>query len=51
MELNRPKDRIRLSFFLDQAPIATDRLSGVLERHGLKEKWSRILKEIGRETN
>jgi hypothetical protein len=51
VELNRPKDRIRLSFFLDEAPMAMDRLNGILEGHGLKDKWSRILKEIGHETN
>jgi hypothetical protein len=49
VELNRPKDRIRLSVFLDQAPMAMDRLAEILERHSLEEKWSRILKEIGRE--
>ncbi len=51
VELNRPKDRIRLSFFLEQAPIAKDRLFGILERHSLKKKWSRILKQIGHETS
>lgn len=49
VELNRPKDRIRLSVFLDQAPMAMDHLAKILERHNLEEKWSRILKEIGRE--
>ena len=50
VELNRPKDRIRLSLFLDETHLAMDRLFHILERHNLKEKWSRLLKEIGRET-
>jgi hypothetical protein len=51
VELNRPKDRIRLSFFLEQAPMARERLYDILKRHGLKNKWSRILKEIGHEAS
>jgi hypothetical protein len=49
VELNRPKDRIRLALFLDQAPIDRERLTDILKRHGLEKKWRRILKEIGYE--
>lgn len=49
VELNRPKDRIRVTLFLDQAPLSMDRLTEILERHSLKKKWRRILKEMGRE--
>jgi hypothetical protein len=49
VELNRAKDRIRLSLFLDQAPVDKERLTEILERHSLKEKWTRILKELGYE--
>ena len=50
VELNRPKDRIRLALFLDQAPLDLEQLAEILERHGLQEKRTRILKEIGYET-
>jgi hypothetical protein len=51
VELNRPKDRIRLSLFLEQAPIAVDRVESILAKHGLERKWSQILKEIGHGTS
>jgi hypothetical protein len=51
VELNRPKDRIRIALFLDQAPLSMGRLTEILERHGLKNKWTRILKEIGLEAS
>jgi hypothetical protein len=51
VELNRPKDRIRLALFLDQAPLDLEGLRELLERHGLQKKWNRILKEIGHEAD
>ena len=45
-EVNRPKDRIRLALFLDQAPLELKRLTEILQRHGLQKKWERILKEL-----
>jgi hypothetical protein len=51
VELNRPKDRIRLSLFLEQAPVTLDRVESILAQHGLEKKWRRVLKEIGRETS
>lgn len=47
-ELNRPKDRIRLSLFLDQAPLDLEHLGKILKTHGLEKKWKQILKEIRR---
>ncbi len=49
VEVNRPKDRIRLALFLDQAPLDLERLTEILKRHGLQKKWRRILKELGHE--
>ena len=46
-EVNRPKDRIRLALFLDQAPLDRERLAELLRRHALQKKWERILKELG----
>lgn len=46
-EVNRPKDRIRLALFLDQAALDLKRLTEILQRHALQEKWERILKELG----
>lgn len=51
VELNRPKDRIRLALFLDQAPLDLEGLRELLERHGLQKKWNRILKEMGHEAD
>lgn len=50
VELNRPKDRIRLSLFLEQAQLSMDSLFDILERHNLRKKWNKLLKEMGRET-
>jgi hypothetical protein len=47
IQLNRPKDRFRVTIFLEQCEIDRVRLASVLERHGLKEKWKRVLKELG----
>ena len=46
-ELNRPKDRIRISIFLEQADVNLEKLAAILARHGLTQKWKRILSEIG----
>ena len=51
VELNRPKDRIRLALFLDQAPLSIERVTEILERHSLTQKWSGVLKEIGHENS
>ncbi len=47
IQLNRPKDRLRVTIFLEQCELDRSRLEATLERHGLKEKWHRVLKEIG----
>ncbi|MGH9461158.1 MAG: hypothetical protein ACRD1X_08060 [Vicinamibacteria bacterium] len=49
VELNRPKDRIRLALFLDQVPLDLPHLAKILKTHGLEKKWKRILKETGHE--
>jgi len=50
VEVNRPKDRIRLVLFLDQVSLDLERLSAILKTHSLQKKWTRILREVGHET-
>jgi hypothetical protein len=47
VELGRPKDRARVALFLEECEFDRPRLSEILDRHQLKDRWSRILKEIG----
>ena len=49
VEMNRPKDRVRLGLFLDQVSVDLERLTAILKVHSLQKKWTRILKEIGYE--
>lgn len=49
VELNRPKDRIRIALFLDQSEVDRARLGNILARWGLDAKWNKILKELGLE--
>jgi hypothetical protein len=49
VELNRPKDRIRISIFLEQADVDAEKLAAILARHGLTQKWNKILTELGLE--
>ena len=49
VQLNRPKDRVRLALFLDQVSLDIQHLGKILKEHGLEKKWKRILKEIGHE--
>lgn len=39
VDTGRPKDRQRFAAFRAQVPIDNARLDGILERHGLKERW------------
>ncbi len=48
-ELNRPKDRIRISLFLEQFDVDNEKLAVILARHGLEPKWKKILMELGLE--
>ena len=48
-ELNRPKDRIRISLFLEQFDVDSEKLAVILARHGLEQKWKKILMELGLE--
>ncbi len=48
-ELNRPKDRIRISMFLEQFDVDSEKLAVILARHGLEQKWNKILMELGLE--
>ncbi len=48
-ELNRPKDRIRISLFLEQFDVDMEKLAVILARHGLAQKWKKILLELGLE--
>ena len=40
----RPKDRSRIPQFLEEAKLNRARLSGILGRHGLKERWDQLTK-------
>ncbi len=46
-ELNRPKDRVRISLFLEQFDTDGEKLGEILSRHGLEQKWKKILMELG----
>ncbi len=48
-ELNRPKDRIRISLFLEQFDVDREKLAVILARYGLAQKWKKILMELGLE--
>ena len=49
VEMNRPKDRVRLGLFLDQVSVDLQRLRAILKAQSLQKKWKRILREIGYE--
>ena len=49
VQLNRPKDRVRLGLFLDQVSLDMQHLGNILKTHGLQDQWKRILREIGHE--
>lgn len=48
-ELDRPKDRIRIGMFLEQATIDRARLQEILQRHQLESRWKKILQALGYE--
>ena len=39
LELGRPKDDIRLALCLEEADYDEERLSSIIERHGLSSRW------------
>jgi hypothetical protein len=39
LELSRPKDHIRLALCLEEADYDEERLSSIIERHGLSSRW------------
>jgi hypothetical protein len=49
VELSRPKDRARITLFLEQCDFDRARLFEILTRHQLKDKWTRTLEEMGLE--
>jgi hypothetical protein len=44
LQTGRPKDRERLTSMLDQAVPDQEALNAILDRHGLRERWSRWMK-------
>jgi hypothetical protein len=49
LRLSRPKDRIRISQFLEEGAVDPVKLRGVLERHGLRAKWAEFCRTTGTE--
>jgi hypothetical protein len=47
LRVGRPKDRIRIGQFLAEEAVDLARLRAVLDRHGLREAWSRFCAEAG----
>lgn len=45
LETNRPKDRARMTLFLEEAEIDSDKLAKVIQRHGLSRKWELFKKQ------
>jgi hypothetical protein len=46
-KVGRPKDHFRIRQFLDDKAVELSALRPVLDRHGLREKWSRFCAETG----
>ncbi len=47
LQTYRPKDKARMTQMLEEADIDRDLLTGILERHGLLEKWQRFTGQFG----
>ena len=45
LQTGRPKDKMRLTLFLQQARMNRQTLTKIIHRHGLKEKWAQFLRE------
>ena len=42
LQTGRPKDKMRLTLFLQQAKMDRKALTKILDRHGLREKWEKF---------
>jgi hypothetical protein len=47
MKVGRPKDRGRVAQFLAERAVDLDALRGVLDRHDLRDAWTRFCREAG----
>ena len=42
LQTDRPKDRARLPYLLDQAKVDQPALARIIKRHGLEAKWKKF---------
>lgn len=47
LRVGRPKDRVRITQFLEEDAVDLDALCGVLARHGLSQKWNELCTAAG----
>ena len=46
LQTGRPKDKARMTLFLEEAKIDQAKLTKIIKRHGLREAWSRFKKQL-----
>lgn len=46
LQTDRPKDRARMTLFLEGAKMDESKLGRIIKRHKLNEKWRRFRKQI-----
>lgn len=46
LQTDRPKDRARMTLFLEEAKMDQSELARIIKRHKLNEKWHRFRKQI-----